>query len=154
MSYEITRRQIDRVPFLFVRRKIKGEEIAAGLGSMFGAVFEYATRKGIPFAGRPTARYGEMILGSVTIEGGMPVAAPADGEGEIQSGWLVGGPVATAIHEGPYDQLGNAHRAIEAWIAEKGEQAGGPPWEVYVTDPGEEPDPSKWQTEVNWPLAG
>jgi effector-binding domain-containing protein len=25
-------------------------------------------------------------------------------------------------------------------------------WEVYLTDPEEEPDPARWRTEVYWPV--
>ena len=28
----------------------------------------------------------------------------------------------------------------------------GPSWEVYVTDPGAEPDTSKWQTDIYFPV--
>ena len=28
----------------------------------------------------------------------------------------------------------------------------GPPYEVYITDPGQEPDPTKWITELYWPI--
>ena len=152
VSYEIEKRTIEEVPFLFVRKQAKQEEIAAALESAFGAVFQYATGNGIPFAGPPTARYPEFGPGFVTIEAGLPVAGPAQGDGEIELGSLVGGRVATTIHKGPYDQLSQAHQAIEKWLAENGEQAAGGPWEAYVTDPGEVPDPADWETEVNWPL--
>lgn len=31
-------------------------------------------------------------------------------------------------------------------------EAAGAPWEVYVTDPGAEPDQSKWRTDIFFPL--
>lgn len=154
MSYEVQKKQIDEVPFLFMRRKVKQEEIAEALGAMFGPVFQYATARGIPFAGRPTARYVSFGPGLITIEAGMPIGGKAEGDGEIELGSLVGGAIATTVHKGPYDRLNEAHEAIEHWLADNGEKANGPPWEVYVTDPGEQPDPSEWLTEVNWPLEG
>ena len=33
-----------------------------------------------------------------------------------------------------------------------GHAVAGPPWEVYVTDPGEVPDPAAWRTEVVHPI--
>lgn len=32
-------------------------------------------------------------------------------------------------------------------------KADGPPWEAYITDPAEHPDPANWRTEIYWPVA-
>jgi AraC family transcriptional regulator len=34
----------------------------------------------------------------------------------------------------------------------QGLEPAGAPWEVYVTDPGAEPDPSKWRTDIFFPV--
>jgi effector-binding domain-containing protein len=51
-----------------------------------------------------------------------------------------------------YDQLSETYAAIEQWIEANEYRPGGPPWESYVTDPGETPNPADWRTEVFWPL--
>jgi len=38
------------------------------------------------------------------------------------------------------------------WIEAQGLAPSGAPWESYVTDPGNFPDPKDWKTEVVWPL--
>ena len=154
MSYEVTKKRIDETPFLFMQRQVKqdSEAIAEALGAMFGAVFQYATSQGIPFAGPPTARYPCFGPGLMTIDAGLPIANTADGKGDIMVGVLGGGDVATTIHKGPYDKLNEGHEAIQKWLAENDEESDGAPWEVYVTDPGEVPDPADWLTEINWPL--
>lgn len=154
MSYEIEKKSIVETPFVFMQRQVSPDTISEALGQMFPPVFQHATAKGIGFAGPPTARYVSFGPGLITIEAGMPIVGPADGEGEIQVGSLAGGNVATTVHKGPYDTLGQAHEAIQKWITENDEEAGGAPWEVYLTDPGEVPDPEHWLTEVNWPLKG
>jgi AraC family transcriptional regulator len=53
---------------------------------------------------------------------------------------------------GPYDKLPEAYEAMELWIQSQGLIAAGPPWESYVTDPSEHPDPKDWKTEIFWPL--
>lgn len=83
----------------------------------------------------------------------MPIAAPLDGEGDIEQLTLPGGKVAAATHMGSYDQLNNAYQAIEQWISAAGLKSAGAPWEVYVTDPGAVPDPKDWRTDVFWPVA-
>ncbi len=152
VSYEITKKKNTETPFLFMCRQVKPDAIGEALAAMFGPVFQYATTQAIPFAGRPTARYLSFGPGLVTIEAGMPIAGPAEGEGEIKLGSLPGGYVARTIHKGPYDKLNEGHEAIQKWLTENNEQASGPPWESYITDPGEEPDPAEWLTEISWPL--
>jgi effector-binding domain-containing protein len=54
---------------------------------------------------------------------------------------------------GPYDTLGETYAALMRWIGEQGRVVAGPMWEVYWTDPGTEPDPARWRTEVIIPVA-
>ncbi len=152
MSYEVKKEKSTETPFLFIHRQVKPEAISEALGAMFGSVFHYATAQGIPFAGPPTARYPSFGPGLITIEAGMPIAVPTDGEGDIKVGSLPGGNVARTIHKGPYDNLNEGHEAIQKWLIDNNEEAGDAPWESYVTDPGEVPDPAEWLTEINWPL--
>jgi AraC family transcriptional regulator len=53
---------------------------------------------------------------------------------------------------GPYETLHETHAAVERWIEANGGKVAGAPWEVYLTDPGEVPDPAEWQTEIVWPV--
>jgi effector-binding domain-containing protein len=102
-----------------------------------------------------------MGFGLMTLEPGMRVVLPEgspagvpteDVAGEARRDVLPGGPAATTIHTGPYDQLGGAYAALEKWMATEGFAPAGPPWESYITDPAEHPDPKDWQTEVLWPI--
>jgi AraC family transcriptional regulator len=153
MSVAVSRRQLDPQPALVIRRRIKTADVAATLGDILPRVFAFAQRAGVPFAGPPLARYLEVGLGTLTIEAGMPIAAPAKGDDDILAIELPGGPAAVAIHAGPYDRLADTHAAVAAWIDAQDLKAAGPPWESYVTDPADKPDPSDWRTEVFYPLA-
>lgn len=153
MSYKIEKKSIAEIPFLHMRKQTKADEVADALASMLVPVFQFATENGIPFAGYPTARYVSFGPGLMTIEAGMPVMGAAEGTDEIMVGSLHGGAVASTIHKGPYDTLNEAHEAVQLWMAENGEAAAGPPWEVYITDPAEVPDPNEWLTEIVHPLA-
>jgi effector-binding domain-containing protein len=65
---------------------------------------------------------------------------------------LPGGPHAVATHFGPYDALKQTHETIRNWCAAHRKQLSGPCWESYPVDPGAEPDSSKWQTDVHYPV--
>ena len=54
---------------------------------------------------------------------------------------------------GPYDGITDAHMEMQAWIREQGRAVQGTSIEEYVSDPGENPDPSTWQTRISYPLA-
>jgi AraC family transcriptional regulator len=156
MEYSITKREIASQPVLAVRRRVKPDAMAAALSEMFGEIFVFAQGSGAAMAGQPLTRFVEWGPGLITIDGCLPIAAPFTGDvrGNVRADTLPGGPVATMIHTGPYDKLIGAHAAMQQWIEAQGFVAQGAPWEAYITDPAEYPDPNDWKTEIFWPLAG
>ncbi len=165
MSYSVTKKELAPQPVLVVRRRVKRSDIAGTIAEALPHVFIYAEQHGIALAGLPFTRYIDVGPGLVTMEPGMRVAAsgqpsiavdPAwtqtSGETSVFSGTLPGGSVASTIHMGPYDRLSDAYAAIEQWMEAQGLMPSGPPWESYLTDPAEYPDPKDWKTEVCWPV--
>jgi AraC family transcriptional regulator len=154
MAYSITRKELSPQPVLIVRRRVKRSEIAATIGEALPHIFLYAQQNGIALDGLPFTRYVEMGPGLVTMEPGMRVTGPLpSGDGEIIAAMLPGGPAATTIHAGPYDKLSDAYAAMEQWMETEGLVAAGAPWESYLNDPSDYPDPKDWKTEIFWPLA-
>lgn len=152
MSYDITKKELPPQPALVVRRRVKPSEIATVLAEVLPRVFQYAQLSGPALAGQPFTRYLEWGPGLLTIQAGMPIAGLPSGGGDIAVDTLPGGLVATTTHAGPYDKLSDAHAAIQVWIESKGLVAAGAPWESYVTDPADYPDPKDWKTEIFWPI--
>jgi effector-binding domain-containing protein len=122
---------------------------------VLGYVFQHAQSSGTALAGQPFTRYIDWGPGLLTIEAGMPVAAHTGGSpaGDVRAETLPGGLVATTTHTGPYDKLNEAHAAVQQWIEAERLTPAGAPWEIYVTDPADFPDPKDWKTEIVWPLA-
>ncbi|HYK25506.1 MAG TPA: helix-turn-helix domain-containing protein [Steroidobacteraceae bacterium] len=152
MKYEVSERTLTPQPVLVTRRRINRADIAKVLGGLFGTVFLHAQRVGATLAGQPFTRYLDWGPGLVSIEAGLPVATRVEGAGDVLAELLPGGRAAFTTHRGPYEQLVDAHAAVQQWIEEKGHHPTGSPWEVYVTDPADEPDPMKWRTDVFWPI--
>lgn len=140
---------------LMISRRTTREGIPAVLGECLQAVFGYVMKQGLALTGPAVARYPEVGMASLVIECGTTVAEPPESEpeGEIEVVSIPAGPAAVTIHHGPYDELHTTYEALEAWLAENGYVAAGPPREVYLTDPGEHPDPATWQTEISQPVA-
>jgi AraC family transcriptional regulator len=157
MTYSVTRKDIAPQPVLVMRRRVKRSDIAATIGEVLPHVFAHAQHHGIALAGLPFTRYIEMGPGLITMEPGMRIASgdgrtSKSGGAGVVADTLPGGPVATTTHTGPYEGLPDAYAAIQEWIEEQGFVASGSPWECYITDPSEQPDPKDWKTEVLWPL--
>jgi AraC family transcriptional regulator len=152
MAYSITRKELPAQPVLVIEKRVKRSELAASLGPLFGQIFQYAQGAGAALAGPPFTRFVEWGPGVLTIQAGMPVIAEFAGQGDIVSYSLPPGPAATTIHAGPYEKLGEAHAAVEVWIEDQGLTAMGAPWESYITDPTQYPDPADWKTEIFWPI--
>jgi len=152
-TLSIERRELTPQPFLFVQTKAGRHEIAKAIAESLGKAFPYVMQKGLAIAGRPTARYLTAGPGLFDMQIGVPIAAAAPGQGDVQAGELPGGPIAVAVHAGSYDSLSETYAAMERWMESNGYRPGTGPWESYVTDPGDFPDVKDWRTEVYWPLA-
>lgn len=152
-TISVARQQYAGQHILLIRRKIPRADLQGMLSECFGKLFGYGHKAGLPIAGWPVARYLSVGPGLWTVEAAMPLATAAQGEGEMEPGMLPAGPVVLGIHGGPFEQLPETYAAIEKWMEANGVRPGGAPWEWYVTDPAQHPDPADWKTEVYWPLA-
>ncbi|HVE93199.1 MAG TPA: GyrI-like domain-containing protein [Actinomycetota bacterium] len=135
-----------------IRKVVGNSEVAQAFGECLPKVFGYIQSKGGAMSGPPFGLYHSFSDDKMDMEAGLPVEAPVEGEGEITSTTLPGGRVAATWHVGPYEQLAQAHESLRRWVDEQGLRPAGPPRDVFWTDPGQEPDPSKWRTEVVLPV--
>jgi len=154
VSVDIAVKDLPVLHALVMRKRIARDEIAETLAAMLPALFTHAQQHGIAMAGPPFARYPEFGMGSLVMEGGVSTTEPADGvpDAGIEALTIPAGQAAVAIHRGPYETLSETYQAIEAWIQAEGRTVAGPPWETYLTDPGEHPDPATWETEIVQPI--
>jgi AraC family transcriptional regulator len=148
----IERRELTAQPILVVRLRTARHELAQAIGEGVGKVYTFAQQDGIALAGHPFTRYLSAGPGLLTIEVGFHVSAPAAGGGEVEAAQLPGGSAVVAVHAGPYEQLSETYAAAERWMEANGCRPAGAPWEWYVSDPAEHPDPADWRTHVFWPI--
>lgn len=65
------------------------------------------------------------------IDFGVEVTRPFDRSGEVFFTETPAGKVATALHVGPYERLGETHNAIHAWATANKIAFAGKSWEIY-----------------------
>ena len=152
-TLSIERRELAAQPIVFVRLRAGRHELSSAIAEGLGKAFPYSQRGGLAIAGRPFTRYLSTGPGLFSIEVGVPVSTAATGEGDVEAGALPGGAVAVALHGGAYDQLQESYVALQRWIEANGYRVGGAPWESYITDPADLPNPDDWRTEIYWPLS-
>jgi effector-binding domain-containing protein len=87
----------------------------------------------------------DRATGVMTIDVGVQVDAALPGDGTIRPVTTPGGLVATTVHLGPYDKLGDASSKLHEFCKTHDHPIAGPTWEQYGdwTD-----DPSKLRTDV------
>ena len=70
----------------------------------------------------------------------------------VKLNYIAIGNYVTATHYGVYERIPETYFSINEWMRKNEVQVIGPPWEVYVTDPAIEPNPEKWETQINFPI--
>ena len=150
-------------PYVAIRGHVTMAEIGAFAGRT-GEVFGWLGARGRVPAGPPFLKYNVIDMArQLEIETGVPVAAPVDGGGEAMSGVLPAGRYATGTHGGHPSELMGVTKTLLDWAAGQGltwdmsPDTDGERWgsrlEIYLTDPRQEPDMSKWVTELAFRLA-
>ncbi|NEN25503.1 hypothetical protein G3O08_18585 [Cryomorpha ignava] len=86
------------------------------------------------------------------IEVAVACKSTKPGKDKIKKGDTYAGEVLKCQFMGPYENTGEAHEFINKYASDNNLEITGSPWEVYVTDPANEPDQNKWITEVYYPI--
>ncbi|MEZ4941300.1 MAG: SRPBCC family protein [Saprospiraceae bacterium] len=149
-GYEIAEVEFPEKFYAGVRKTVPFTEIAGFYASNLGKVFEAAQKKGGALAGAPTGLYWsyDEVKGETDMAATIPIAENQN-FGSGFSIFQVGKGQALLIeYFGAYDSLANAHYAMDDYMQEKNLQNIPPVIEEYVTDPGQEPDTSKWLTRI------
>ncbi len=126
-------------------------ELPDWLGKAFSTVAGFLAAHGSYPVGPPFARYHQRGGGRFEVAAGFPVPTVIEGAGDVRALVLPGGPAASTMHVGPYDAMVPGYQAVTVWVTEHGGEVVGDPWEVYLSDPAAQPDPSTWRTEIVQP---
>jgi effector-binding domain-containing protein len=151
-SYEILEKEVSPMTIAVIRNKVKAGEIGEILGKSYGEIQAYIAKHGAKMTGSPMAITLAWDSLSWDFEAAIPIDKEIPGNDKIQIKKSYAGKVIYAEYTGPYTGTYQAYTDLDVYQKKKGYTEAGGPWEVYVTDPGMEPDTSKWITEIYFPV--
>jgi effector-binding domain-containing protein len=131
------------------------DEFEVTMAAMFGELMGFIQgRRNVNIAGYPYTMYIKWNEQErfAAFRAGIPVDNATRTWGRVEFSVL---PETTALkttHYGRYEDIGRAYTALDEYVREFDMEETCCPMEVYVTDPTMEPDTSKWQTDVYFPL--
>jgi effector-binding domain-containing protein len=128
------------------------EGISTDAPVAYQQLYESLARQSIAPAGPARLVYRQMEDDAWRIEPCVPVAGSVRPEGDLEVHDMEGGRAVTALHVGPYDELGIAWDEVSKWVAARGHKTSAQPYDVYLNDPSEVDDPAELRTELVWPI--
>jgi effector-binding domain-containing protein len=150
-------------PYAAISAVISMTEIPV-MGARLGEVFAWLGARGLAPAGPPFFRYRRIDMPrQLDMEAGVPVVERIAGDGNVVTGVLPAGRYAEVMYVGHPEGLADVTRALLDWADGEGltfdvsADGDGELWgcrlENYLTDPAEEPDMTKWTTQLAFRLA-
>jgi effector-binding domain-containing protein len=150
MTYQCEIKDQPAQPTLSVRTHAAVEQLPQVFGQTYGAIMQYLGELGERPVGMPFAAYYNMDMQNLDIEIGFPVSRPLPDRGELKSGALPAGKIATTMHFGSYDSIGPAYEALTQFVQASSYTPSGVAYEFYFSPP--ETPPAEIQTQIMFPL--
>ncbi|MGZ4934104.1 MAG: GyrI-like domain-containing protein [Halobacteriota archaeon] len=129
-----------------------GENMRRLLGQLIG----WVQQEGLQMTGPPFAVYystpEDMAQGHMQFEVGVPISGAAQGTEYITIKPFPAQNVLSAIHKGPYNQIGPVYAALMEYVQNNKYEVIGPPMELWLNNPMEVAE-NELLTEVRFPVA-
>lgn len=124
------------------------------IGNSYGEIMAYLAEDANNYTGHPftiSRKWdNELMMGDIDIC--LPINSTKPGNERVKKATKESGRAVRAMHYGKYELVGPAYFAAEEFIEKNGLKYNDFPREIYVTDPGQEPDTAKWLTYVEYPI--
>ena len=147
-------------PYVGIAASVPVAELPRELPELFAEVFSWLSQRGLEPHGPPLIRYLVTDMQRpLAIEVGVLVgSSDVEGDDRVKAGLVPAGRYATLVHTGDYAGLFDANAALLEWAKassiefETSFRGADEVWagrfEFYLTDPAQEKNPEKWETEV------
>jgi effector-binding domain-containing protein len=152
-GYSVETVGFDAKHYVAIRNTIGMDKIGEFLGEQYGKIIGGLGATGVEMAGAPSGLYytWDEENGTTDMAAAIPVAAPTEVAG-AQVISVAAGSALKIDYYGPYEGMGAAHEAMDAYVKSTGAKIKSPVIEEYITDPESEPDSSKWLSKIYYLL--
>lgn len=139
---------------LVISSKGTMEEMSTQMPDLYGKLMAEMETQGLQMTGAPFCHYLTFDQSSGISEYliGLPVSGKGKDAGDVKAVNYRQMEVIQAIHSGSYDDLQTSYNKLMDYIALNQLMITGETFEFYLTDPSQEPDITKWQTLIAFPL--
>lgn len=138
--------------YMTVRNKIGFDKLAQHFETNFPKIMMDLEKKKAEIAGMPCGLFYEWDEVNMTADmaSAIPIKSAVEATKGMEITTLPAGPALRINYYGSYEKSADAHYAIDGYLKEKNLKAKSPCLEQYITDPGSEPDTSKWLTQITY----
>lgn len=151
--------QIDATPltvaFVPAASPKDDKAIAAAIGSSYAKVGQFMAKNGLRQAAAPQTINHKFDDSGYQFDAAIPVdhapakEVPADSPVQVKQTYA--GKALKVVHKGPYHSMETTYRQLVAYMAAHGYEEAASPWDEYVSDPGNTPEP-ELVTNIVWPI--
>ena len=129
-------------------------DIGNKMGQMFGEIMALQAKTKCQQVGAPLSMYHKWdeVNQFTVFENCIPIDKEVAGKGRVQFKVLPAMKAVMGTHFGSYENTMYMYLAMDEYIKDFGLVQVGGPIEEYITDPMTEPDTSKWQTNIYFPV--
>ncbi len=150
---KIELKDMEAMKALVIKADIPTSEVGPKMGEIYEYLFNYMMQNQVTPVGPPFALYLSFDpQGNTVFEAGLPIAEETTDSEEVEYREYPAAKVVSMLYTGPYEKMEPAYEQIIKYMRDNKLKAVGTSWEIYLTDPNEEPDPEKYQTIINFPI--
>ena len=131
MSADVTVRVVPARLLAAVHRQVRPSEVPTVWRPALDQVWAFLrAHPGLRTDGHNIFVY-RLVGRMLAVDFGVAVTRPFEPSGEVRLAETPAGSVASALHVGPYDRLGETNATIHAWSAANGVELADVSWEIY-----------------------
>ncbi len=151
-GYEILDYEAPARILITVRDTATTGTLPSKLAEMFKRISIFLKSRDLPPTGSPFAVFHSYTNRNFDIEAGIPVAAVMNVPEGLSCTEKDTQKTIMLKYYGPYKLINGAYNALQTYIDNNMLKISGPGWEEYVTNPFQESDSTKWQTNIYYPI--
>lgn len=150
---QVCEKTSDEILAIVIKDSVTEETIGQSMGINYGILMQFATRNKLEIAGLPFAEYPQWIVGQKNLVIiGIPVSKKIKTMLPVEMYKIAASNNVMVSYFGPYEKSAYGHEKINQYIIANKKEINGFSREVYISDPQLEPDPTKWETQIFYPI--